>query len=177
VEATRQRLGTTDLVWTGPSTKTVGARPTRAVVLEMIGKSHTSLTLSTYAGHDIADLVKAIDEARLSRGVHVRVIVETPEDSVTGEGPSPATALKHLPLAVPVYRWPKNQRGAKGGAMHVKCLIRDAEEVLITSANLTSAALDRNMELGLAVQGGDAARRLEQHYGDLIETGVLVKIS
>jgi cardiolipin synthase len=177
VHAVREQLGVAEVVWTGPPTKSLQVRPTRAVVLELIGRARQSVTLVTFASHDIADLVRALDEARLARGVAVRLIVETRDDTSRGDGPEAAEALRHLPLAVPVYRWPKEQRGPTGAAMHVKCVVRDRTEVLISSANLTSAALDRNMELGLVVDGGDTARIIEQHYDELIDRHSLVLIS
>ena len=176
VQAVRVKLGITEVVWTGPPTKSLQVRPTRAVVLELIRRARESITIVTFASHDIADLIGALDEARLDRGVTVRAIVETREDTPRGDGPEAAEALKHLPLAVPVYRWPKEQRGTTGASMHVKCVIRDRTEVLISSANLTSAALDRNMELGLIVDGGTTARIIEQHYDDLIDKRVLVPV-
>lgn len=173
----RQQLGATGLVWTGPESRTLSVRPTRAVVVELIARARSSLTLVTYAGHDIADLVEDLDRARLEREVEVRIILETRLDTVDGRGPDPATALKHLPLAVTIYRWPKEQRGTKGGSMHVKCVVRDRVDALVTSANLTSAALDRNMELGLLVEGGTVARTIEQHFDDLIDGGVLLRVA
>lgn len=75
-------------------TKALGLRPTRSVVLELIARAESSLTLVTYASHDITDLVKALDNARLERGVAVRAILETREDSRAGEGPDAVRALK-----------------------------------------------------------------------------------
>jgi phosphatidylserine/phosphatidylglycerophosphate/cardiolipin synthase-like enzyme len=39
------------------------------------------------------------------------------------------------------------------GSMHAKCLIIDHETALISSANLTSWATDRNLEMGILVKG------------------------
>jgi len=39
-----------------------------------------------------------------------------------------------------------------GGVLHSKALLTDCESVLITSANLTEAALDQNIKLGLLVR-------------------------
>lgn len=172
----REELGHTGLVWTGPGSRTIQKRATRSVVDDLINRARASLTLVTYAGHDIDELVTELDEARLERGVTIRIVLETKEDSPHQEGPSPASAFKHLPLAIPVYRWPIERRGAKGGSMHVKCVIRDRSEALVTSANLTSAALDRNMELGVLIDGGPVPRLIDQHYDDLVDSGELVRL-
>lgn len=39
-----------------------------------------------------------------------------------------------------------------GGVIHAKAVVADDEAVFVTSANLTEAALDRNIELGLLVR-------------------------
>jgi phosphatidylserine/phosphatidylglycerophosphate/cardiolipin synthase-like enzyme len=43
------------------------------------------------------------------------------------------------------------QAGA-GGVLHAKAVVADDEDVFVTSANLTQAALDRNIEVGLLVR-------------------------
>lgn len=175
VQLVREHLGRTGLVWTGPGTRTLAVRPTRSVVVDLISRARSSLTLVTYAGHDISDLVHDLDRARLERDVAVRIVLETRLDTADARGPDPTAALKHLRLAVPIYRWPNELRGAKGGSMHVKCVVRDRADALVTSANLTSAALDRNMELGLLVEGGAVAPIIEQHFDDLIDARVLIR--
>lgn len=60
--------------------------------------------------------------------------------------------------------------------MHVKCVVRDRCEILITSANLTSAALDRNMELGALIESGSVAAVVERHFDDLIDARILVPV-
>lgn len=169
----RDRHGRGELVWTGPPTQTLRVRPTRAVVHELIERATHRLTLVTFASHDIKPLIHDLDRARLDRGVAVRVILETREDSAGGTGPDAVKALAYLQYAIPIYRWPGELRGPNGASMHVKCVVRDREEALISSANLTSAAMDRNMELGLLVRGGRTPRRIEQHFDDLIADGEL----
>jgi len=39
-----------------------------------------------------------------------------------------------------------------GGVLHAKAVLADDEAVFITSANLTEAALDRNIELGVLIR-------------------------
>lgn len=60
--------------------------------------------------------------------------------------------------------------------MHVKSVIQDRQAMLLSSANLTSAAFDRNMELGLLVAGGTLPERVDRHFDELIETGELVRV-
>ena len=58
----------------------------------------------------------------------------------------------------------------------MKAAIADEHAALVTSANLTGAALDENMELGLLVRGGAVPRRLSRHFMTLIDEGVLTLV-
>jgi phosphatidylserine/phosphatidylglycerophosphate/cardiolipin synthase-like enzyme len=49
--------------------------------------------------------------------------------------------------------------------------------MLVSSANLTSSALERNMELGVVVTGGSAPSRIGRHFRDLIQRGILEEVS
>lgn len=171
--AVRNELGETTVVWSGPTVRTLAVRPTRQVVLDLINRARISLTLVTYVSYDIDDLVKALDEARLNRKVEVRLVVDTKQDSKDSQGPKASKAFKNVPRAVPVYRWPRENRGEKGGIMHVKTVIQDRRAMLLSSANLTSAAFDRNMELGLLVEGGHLPERVDRHFDELIDNDEL----
>ena len=73
------------------------------------------------------------------------------------------------------YVWPAAQR-PPGGKLHVKAAIADEYAALVTSANLTGAALNENMELGLLVKGGSVPRRLSRHFMSLIDDEVLERV-
>ena len=59
------------------------------------------------------------------------------------------------------------------GVLHAKALVVDNESVFITSANLTEAALDRNIELGLIVRDHALALTALSHFRSLIDRGLL----
>ena len=69
-----------------------------------------------------------------------------------------------------VYYDPRSlERTSKtASSMHAKCVVIDGEEVLVTSANFTEAAQERNIELGLLVHSNAIARRIEHHFTTLI---------
>ena len=56
-----------------------------------------------------------------------------------------------------------------GGVLHAKAVVADDEAVFITSANLTEAAFDRNIELGLLVRDRTLAATTVLHFRTLIE--------
>jgi phosphatidylserine/phosphatidylglycerophosphate/cardiolipin synthase-like enzyme len=57
-----------------------------------------------------------------------------------------------------------------GGTMHAKCAVADGSLAFVTSANLTRAALERNIELGLLIRGGDVPKDLHRHLDNLVAT-------
>jgi phosphatidylserine/phosphatidylglycerophosphate/cardiolipin synthase-like enzyme len=64
-------------------------------------------------------------------------------------------------------------RDGPGGVLHAKGVVADDEVVFVTSANLTEAALDRNIEVGLLVRDRALAATLSSHFQGLLDRGLL----
>jgi len=75
------------------------------------------------------------------------------------------------PTAVAILTWrlPSDDRHLK---LHAKVLVADGADALVTSANLTFYAMDRNMEMGVRVSGAPA-KAISDHFQRLIKTGVI----
>ena len=63
-----------------------------------------------------------------------------------------------------------------GHVVHAKCAVADDCIAFITSANLTTAAMEKNVELGVLIRGGDLPVRLEQHLRSLVVSEILKKV-
>jgi phosphatidylserine/phosphatidylglycerophosphate/cardiolipin synthase-like enzyme len=59
------------------------------------------------------------------------------------------------------------------GVLHAKAVVADNEAVFVTSANLTEAALERNIEIGLLVRDRGLAATVSTHFRTLIERRLL----
>ncbi len=57
--------------------------------------------------------------------------------------------------------------------LHAKAVVCDGRNALVTSANLTEAAFDRNIEMGLLVKDRTLAESIATHFGSLIERDLL----
>jgi phosphatidylserine/phosphatidylglycerophosphate/cardiolipin synthase-like enzyme len=57
--------------------------------------------------------------------------------------------------------------------LHAKGVVTDDEVVFVTSANLTEAALDRNIEVRLLVRDRALAANVSSHFRGLIERALL----
>ncbi len=77
-----------------------------------------------------------------------------------------------------VYYDPRSLRptGSATSALHAKCVVIDGKEALVTSANFTEAAQQRNIELGLTVRSGVIAHRIEEHFRSLIRSQHLERL-
>lgn len=153
-----------DIVWTGPSTPTVPMRSTVAVLIDVINGASHRLLIVSFAAYKIPTVLAAI-RAAISRGVDVRVVVDSPIEEGGRLTVDAARPFAQLDLAV--FAWPGNRR-ATNAAMHAKTAVADGRVALVTSANLTDYALERNMELGLLVTGGTIPQRIEAHFDELI---------
>ena len=73
-----------------------------------------------------------------------------------------------------VYYDPRSlEPDGPAGVLHAKAVVTDEQSVYITSANLTEAALDRNIELGLVVRDRALALSVIGHFRALIDHELL----
>jgi phosphatidylserine/phosphatidylglycerophosphate/cardiolipin synthase-like enzyme len=63
-----------------------------------------------------------------------------------------------------------------GGVLHAKAVVADDEAVFVTSANLTEAAFDRNVELGLLVRDPALAASVSSYFRVLIDQSLLLPL-
>ncbi len=163
------------LVWTGPTTEVTGLRATRSVLDTLIANATTSLVLVSFVSYDVAELTKSLANA-IERGVEVTLILETADDPggpLTVDADHPFEPIK---TTANFYRWPSEARKAFFAAtarLHAKCVIADRSAALITSANLTSAGINDNLELGVLIEAGPLPDTLSQHLESLIKVGSL----
>lgn len=154
-----------DVVVTGPDSPAAPVRLTSQVVRQLIESARLRVTLVSYAAYQMPTIIAALDAA-IGRGVRVDLILESPE-KLDGGGGAAAYAKYR------VYHWPLDQREPPEAKLHAKAVIVDSRDVLLTSANMTNAAYDKNIELGLLCSGGPTAGRVQKHFDALITRGVL----
>ncbi|MDA2988340.1 MAG: DISARM system phospholipase D-like protein DrmC [Actinomycetota bacterium] len=175
VASTLRASQSIDIAWTGPSSAHVPVRMTAQVLVELIAEARTQLFVVSYAAYKVAAVSNALRDAA-QRGVDVRLILETEEDSGGRLSVDAADAFAELHQTVTFWVWPGKQRPQQGASMHAKAVVVDGRVALVTSANLTGAALQNNMELGLVIRGGAAPRRLSDHFLALTAAGSLRQV-
>lgn len=156
-----RRRESVELVWTGPTT--IALRRTEAVLVQVVREAREKVVLVSFVAYAVPSVTDALLEA-VSRGVRVEIVLEAP--AALG-GRVDVDSVAKMRAAVPqaaLYVWnaSPDENGFRG-AVHAKCAVADEAVAFVTSANLTSAAMWRNMELGVLVRGGRQPRRLAEH--------------
>ena len=168
---------TVEVVWTGPEPAETRFRQTEQAILEVVDSATRRLTVVSYAVYRIPRIREALIAAA-SRGVGIRLIVETP-NRIEGQGEYDCLSAlgDGVASACSVYYWPQENRAkdanGKVGILHVKCAVADGHRMFLSSANLTEYAFSINMELGLLVTGGRLPGQVERHFERLIGVGCL----
>lgn len=177
--ALRRRVPATEVVWTGPKVDGSFLRATREVVREILRDARHELLVVGYwiAARDdgegiIEEVIDSLADA-VGRGVAVTVIVD---ERVRADGrDNRGILISAWPPAVSLprvltWRLPADDKYLK---LHAKVLVGDQRDALVTSANLTAYALDRNMEMGVRIVG-KPAMEIARHFDMLGRAGILV---
>lgn len=171
IAARATATSTVELVWTGPLTEAPSTINTTAVLFRIVRHSQKRLTLVSFSAFPIPGLVDALFAA-CSRGVTVRLILESKLQSggrLTVDAATPFAALRGL---AQFYVWPIDRR-PEGASMHAKVAVADGREALVTSANLTERGVDTNLELGTYFEDNDIPAEIERRFDQLVESGTL----
>lgn len=168
----------TELVWTGPSTGQVPVRHTEQVLRQVIDAAKHRLFIVSFVAYEVDSIIGALDAA-VSRDVRVDILLES---STRHGGHTTTDSLRTMREAVPkanFYVWSSESShpGARpqNASVHAKCAVSDGKVAFITSANLSAAAMERNMELGVLVNGGTLPDILERHLDTLIITKTICR--
>jgi cardiolipin synthase len=166
----------TEVVWTGPATGSVPIRRIDQVLYDLILNAKQDILLLTFAAAKIERLKKALLGAS-KRGIKIRLVLEFDDESEGQLSRSAVEAFRgSIEREAEICYWPieKRERNVYGrpGKLHAKCAIID-DAALISSANLTDDAFNRNIELGVLIQGGPIPNLIRQHIQALIHRGVL----
>jgi cardiolipin synthase len=166
----------TELVWTGPATGIVPVRHTVQVLTGLIAEARERLFIMSFVAYDVSKVIASLQNA-VERGVQVRMLLEQSKEhggNVTVD--SISMLRKNLPEAL-LYEWDKNTtHSAPTASVHGKCAVADGAVAFVTSANLTDAAMERNMEVGVLIRGGKLPDLLEGHLAALVTTKQLREV-
>jgi cardiolipin synthase A/B len=177
--ALHERRGSIEMVWTGPSTGMVPVRHTEQALCEVIESARNRLFIVSFVAYEMPAITKALKDA-IGRQVKVDLLLES---SAEHGGKVTVDSIRTMNDAVPsanIYTWPVRTEKKSGifttGSVHAKCAVSDGKLAFITSANLSTAAMERNMELGVLVRGGHMPDELHRHLDALVTTEIVKRV-
>jgi len=184
VEEATSRALRPDLVWSGPEVPGLHARDTRRVYEELLGSAERSLLASTYAFFDGPKAFHVLAR-RMDERADLRVTLLLNIQRKRGDNSAADQVVRRFADRFWTADWPGLSRPSvfydpralepdgPASVLHAKAVVVDDEVVFVTSANLTEAALDRNIEVGLLVRDRAAAASVASHFQVLIDRGLL----
>ncbi len=184
VDAATSRKPNVDLVWSGPEVPGLHARDTRIVYEELLGSADRSVWASSFAYFDGPRAFEVLAR-RMDATPDLRVTLLLNIQRRRGDTTKAEELVRKFADRFWGKDWPGTSRPSvyydprsldpegPGGVLHAKAVVTDDEAVFVTSANLTEAALDRNIEVGLLVRDRALAASVSSHFRVLIERGLL----
>lgn len=184
IEVAMSRVPAPDLVWSGPEVPGLHARDTRRVYEELLGSAERSVWVCTYA---FFDGPKAFDvlARRMDQIPALDAVLLLNIQRRRGDATSDSELIRRFADRFWSSDWPGTRRPrvyydpraldqeGPTGVLHAKAVVADLATVFITSANLTEAALDRNIEIGLLSRDRALALSVAGHFQGLIENRLL----
>lgn len=175
-----------DLVTSGPEAPGIANRDTAVVVRELFAHAKKSVLVVGYAVYQGADVFEALAE-RLEKipelDVKLFLNIARPDNDTT----KAEIIVSRFAQRFRDSQWPKGCRlpevfydprsvaDDKRSSLHAKCVVVDAEEVFVSSANFTKAGQERNIEVGLKIASSWLAGRLIRHFQLLHEHNLAVR--
>ena len=185
LEQVATRVVAPDFVWSGSKVPGLYSRDTRQVYEELMSTAIQSIWASTYAYFDGPHAFETL-ASRMDAVPSLEVTLLLNIERRRGD----KTAADHLVRRFADRFWGEDWPGASRprvyydpravaldgptSALHAKAVIADEETVFITSANLTEAALDRNIEMGLLLRDRTIAATALSYFRGLIDRGRLL---
>jgi cardiolipin synthase len=164
-----------ELVWTGPSSKLIATRKTEQALLQVINTAQLRLFVTSFVAYDVASVMKAMITA-IERGVRVSMLLEASKKDGGGVSIDAIAKMKSAMPTAKIFSWVDKSEGFAGGSVHAKVAVADESLCFVSSANLTGYAMEKNMQAGVLIRGGDTPRSLQRHLEALETTGIIKRV-
>lgn len=164
-----------ELVWTGPTSRFVAPRRTEQALLQVINSAKKELFITSFVAYNVQSIVNALN-AVCDKGVTLTMLLESSLEDGGSIGMDVIARMKKLIPLARIYAWKEKPGEFENGRVHAKVAVADRATCFITSANLTGYAMEKNMELGLLMEGGDVPGLIMDHLQALVFTRVLTLV-
>ena len=187
LEEVSSRFPPASLVWTGPKARGLHSRSTRQVFEQLVRDAKESILISSYTYFDGPEAFKVL-ASQMDQRPSLRVTVLLNINRARFGSKSDGEVVQRFADRLWNEDWPGKERpavhydprslssGGPKGILHAKAVIADAEKLFVTSANLTAAAMDWNIEIGVLLRDRAIAQTAMAHFQALIDQGLLRRL-
>lgn len=189
--ASQAKQDLVDLVWTGPEVPGTESRDTGIVVRELFNSAQHSVLISSFAidqgtkGYDLfRPLANRMDanpdlQVRMFLNVKRKYQDRTPASILLRQFAE--TFRRHVwpgQRLPEVFHDPRTMlmTAESNACLHAKCVVVDEERLLITSANFTEAAHERNIEAGVLMRDRVVARAIRSQFEMLVSSDLIQRV-
>ncbi|MFE6735988.1 DISARM system phospholipase D-like protein DrmC [Microbacterium sp. NPDC057650] len=167
--ATAAQANTVDIraVWSGPTFDGDGDHTTSALA-HLIDDANEDVFASTYSATPDSEFVKALWRA-IARGVQTTLLV----DSTVNDGKTASMLRSKLTGA---RFWTYDAPHGKYAVQHSKVVIVDSRAAFVTSANLSTAGAESNLEAGVVIHDVEFASSMRQRFTKLWQHGAITDL-
>jgi len=181
-----------DLVWTGQEYSGSTSRDTRIVVRELFESAIDNVLISSFAldkSESTRLLFQTLSERMIifpDLKVRIFLNIHRPYQDINPESKlirqfseffrkeiwtgNKLPELFHDPRSLSI-------EPTKRACLHAKCVVVDEEKVLVTSANFTEAAHERNVEAGILIVDEAIAHSIISQFNSLTERNILQRVA
>lgn len=176
-----------DLVMSGPDVAGYPTGDTAATMQSLVARAQREILLVGYAVHNGRQLFEPIAQRmKAVQGLRVRFCLDIPRKPNDTSLASEIVRRyveefrkRHWPWEqLPeLFYDPRSLTPTEHGrsSLHAKCVVVDRQAALVTSANFTEAAQQRNIEVGIVVRYGPLVERLAGYMYGLCDNGTLAQ--
>ncbi len=178
-----------ELVWSGPEATGIVNRDTGVVTRELFGQATSDVVLVGFAVHQGREIFSRLTQRMAELpALRVRLFLDIrrpggparPARQTAKEFTAHFLATEWPSVKLPeLYFDPRSlaDESTYRSSLHAKCVVIDRFVSLVTSANFTEAAQQRNIEVGALISSAAFSSQLVGHFEKLVEVGALEQIA
>lgn len=178
------------MVTTGPDDPVGERRDTSAVVQSMFASATESVYVAGFAIYQGREVFQVLaDRMEQLPDLRVRMFVNIGRSQ--NDTSLASEIVRRFAARFKTQEWPAGKRLPelyydsralamdlpKRSSFHAKCVVVDHRHLLVTSANFTEAAQERNIEVGVSLHSGPLAMKLEIFFDGLVASQKLTELS
>jgi len=178
-----------ELVLSGPEVPGVPTSDTGATMQTLIEEAKSEVLLVGYAVHNARTMFERLAR-KMNENGGLQVTFCLDISRKLGDTSLETEIVKRFAIEFREKHWPwkslpelyydprsLSENPERRSSLHAKCVVIDRKAALVTSANFTQAAQQRNIEVGVLIRHMPTVKRLVEYFEQLIVCNKLIQVN